>query len=262
MKPALAFEPPKPPSRWQQLPNGKAIAEAIDAQIAPWLDRMFGYHMLKIGSLSCGLNTEKSTIKHQVCVLEHSSHIAKNSENVKSKSLVYADVDDLPFQKHSVDVALLSHCLEFTVDPHHVVREANRVVIPQGYLVITGFNPLSLAGLNRFIPFRRQKFPWAGRFFTSMRVKDWLHLMGYDILDDIKILPFGLETERNLENWWNRKWRAFAERYLSAFGSVYIIVAKKRKFPLTPIKPKWQVRAKFAPINAPSLNTRTVQNRD
>ena len=110
---------------------------------------------------------------------------------------IIADVDDLPFLEHSIDVCLLSHALEFSLDPHHVVREANRVLIPNGYLVITGFNPFSLAGLNKFIPYRKNNTPWDERFFSAMRVKDWLHLMGYEILEDKKVLHSSLSGKLN-----------------------------------------------------------------
>ena len=175
---------------------------------------------------------------------------------------VKADIDDLPLLEHSVDVCILSHALEFTLDPHHVVREANRVLIPNGYLIITGFNPFSLVSLNKVIPHRRKQNPWNERFFSPMRVKDWLHLMGYEILSDKRCLHTTLASKVG-EGGVAQYWQKLAAKYFPNFGSVYIIVAKKRVLPLTPIKPKWKLRPSFRPakVETAKISSMTAVNK-
>ncbi|NMP17488.1 MULTISPECIES: class I SAM-dependent methyltransferase [unclassified Thalassotalea] len=246
MKPALAFDNPKKPMRWHDMACGELIAEQINQHLANWWPRMFGYHLLKLGDLSGEIDCSASKISHQVSVNED-----KNSANV------IAEIDDLPFLDSSVDACLLTQQLEFAVDPHHILREADRVLIPNGYLIISGFNPISLAGLNQIIPYRRQVLPWQGRFFTPMRVKDWLNLLGYEVLDDKRMLFSSLHPKINADGWWFKMCQRFAGKYLSSIGSVYVIVAKKRVHPLTPIRPKWQIRPKFRPIKVSTLG----QNR-
>ena len=241
MKPALAFRQPQYPKSWQDLPNGSTILSAINLQLQPWWNKFFGYHLLKIGALSAEIETPDSLIPH---------HLSTSS--LDGKGSVIADIDDLPFLKHSIDVCVLSHTLEFSIDPHHVIREANRVLIPDGYLVITGFNPYSLVGINQLIPNRRQRSPWREHFFSPMRIKDWLHLMGYEILADKRCVYSNLNGTLNngvVASYSHR----FFEKYLNSFGSVYVIIAKKRTLPLTPVKPKWQMRAKFRPVNVPTM---------
>lgn len=243
MKPALAFRKQRNPKSWEQLPNGNLILQEINKVLALWCPKFFGYHLLKIGALSGEVDCSESPIKHQVT-------ISKRRENTS----IIADIDDLPCLEHSVDVCLLSHVLEFTGDPHHVVREANRVLIPNGYLIITGFNPFSLAGINRFIPYRRQKSPWNERFFSAMRVKDWLHLMGYEILTDEHLIHSSLAGpigQGKISSFWKR----FSNNYLPQLGSIYVIVAKKRVLPLTPIKPKWKLRPKFSPVKVTGMSS-------
>lgn len=243
MKPALAFKKQRCPKSWSQIPNGEIVLNEINKAIEQWCAKFFGYHLLKIGALSGELTCEKSPIKHQVTV----SPCGGNAS-------VMADIDDLPFLEHSVDVCLLSHVLEFSSDPHHVVREANRVLIPNGYIVITGFNPFSLAGLNRFLPYRRKNSPWNERFFSAMRVKDWLQLMGYEILSDEHVLYTSLEgsiAKGKLSAYWNK----FAKVFLPQLGSVYVIVAKKRVLPLTPIRPRWKLGPKFSPVKVTGMNS-------
>ena len=250
MKPALAFRQPHYPKSWQDLPNGAIILSAIEEVLQPWWQKFFGYHLLKIGALSHEISCEASPIKHQVsCCF---SPLTSGSQKDSNGDII-GELDDLPILDHSVDVCLLSHTLEFSLDPHHVIREANRALIPNGYLIITGFNPLSLAGLNRAIPYRRKQIPWNEHFFSPMRVKDWLHLMGFEILTDERCLHSSLAGKVS-DNAVANYWRKFASNYLTSLGSVYVIIAKKRVLPLTPIKPKWQIRAKFNPVKVPSMN--------
>ncbi|TYK64708.1 class I SAM-dependent methyltransferase [Colwellia echini] len=258
MKPALAFRQLHYPNSWQDLPNGRLIKKAIESELSPWWPKFFGYHVAKLGALSAEVEIVNSTIKHQVCVCNQNTYSKSHSNDINSSEVnltrVVGDIDDLPLQKHSVDVCLLSHALEFSLDPHHVVREANRVLIPNGYLVITGFNPISLAGLNRLLPYRRKKSPWNEHFFTPMRVKDWLHLMGFEVLADQRSLHSSLTGKLTTEKLDN-KWHHFAKNYLPSLGSVYVIVAKKRVLPLTPIKPRWQIRPEFNPVKVTTMNT-------
>lgn len=243
MKPALAFRHPAHPLSWQHLPNGELIVNDINQTLAPWWPKFFGYHMLKIGALSGGIDSTKSLIRHQLT-------LSNDSDNAN----IIAEIDDLPLQEHSVDVCLLAHALEFSLDPHHVVREANRVLIPNGYLVITGFNPFSLVALNKFVPYRRKQTPWNERLFSPMRVKDWLHLMGFEIQLDRRCLHSSLSGHINTGPI-SVYWRKLADRYFPSFGSIYVIVAKKRVLPLTPIKPKWQLRPRFEPVKVPTMNS-------
>jgi len=243
MKPALAFKKQRYPESWQKLPNGNFIADEINQVIAAWLPKFFGYYLLKIGALSGELNCSQSPIKNQILIDERPPN-----------ATVISDIDDLPFLEHSVDVCVLSHVLEFTGDPHHVVREANRVLIPNGYLIISGYNPFSLAGLNRLIPFRREKLPWNERFFSSMRVKDWLHLMGYEILADDHLMHSSLTGNLGTGKL-SSYWKQFSSKFLPQLGSIYVIVAKKRVLPLTPIKPKWKLRPKFSPVKVTGMSS-------
>ncbi|WMN59774.1 methyltransferase domain-containing protein [Pseudoalteromonas xiamenensis] len=242
MKPALSFLQGPKPLDWRDFPHGDYIRCDIERKMAPWLPRMFGYHMLKLGSLSGQLDTSKSPIKHQVCVAPFGKHVG-----------VYAEIDELPFAENSVDACILSQCLEYHSDPHHILREAHRTLIPGGYILISGFNPFSLTGLAHLLPFSSQKLPWSGRFFTPARVKDWLDLLGFEIIADERFIHSSLARGSRLSRF--APWRRFCKHYLRPMGSVYMLVARKRVTPLTPIKPKWHARARptFAQVKNAGL---------
>jgi SAM-dependent methyltransferase len=243
MKPALAFSQPDSLKSWADFPNGDITLSAIEKELAPWWQKFFGYHLLKMGMLSSEINTSACTIKNQFSI----------AQKYESGDII-ADIDDLPLLEHSIDVCLLSHALEFSLDPHHIIREANRVLIPNGYLVITGFNPISLAGLNRLTPYRRRQIPWTGHFFSPLRIKDWLQLMGFEILADQRCLHSSLVGNVS-QGRLTATWERLAHKYLKPFASVYVIVAKKRVLPLTPIKPKWQIRTSFQPVKVTTMHS-------
>ncbi|MBQ4814510.1 SAM-dependent methyltransferase [Pseudoalteromonas luteoviolacea] len=234
MKPALSFQQGPIPQTWGDFPHGEYVRVGIERRMSRWLPRMFGYHMLKLGCLSGQLDTSESPIDHQVCISPSAPHAG-----------VIAEIDELPFYEHSVDACILSHCLEYHSDPHHILREAHRTLIPGGYIVITGFNPFSLCGLAHMLPFSGEKLPWSGRFFTPSRVKDWLNLLGFEIVTDERFIHASLARGSRLSRF--APWRRFCRHYLKPMGSVYMLVARKRVAPLTPIKPKWHARPKWTP---------------
>lgn len=90
-----------------------------------------------------------------------------------------ADPAWLPFEAGSIDAIVLLHQLEFHPRPHQVLREAAQVLAPEGHIVVVTFNPLSLWGGRRLLSGRRGgRAPWRGRYFSRLRLEDWLALLG------------------------------------------------------------------------------------
>ncbi len=240
MKPALSILHGPSPVSWQDFPHGVFLQREVERKVQQWLPQIFGYHLLKLGPLSSELATDKCCIKHQINVVPQ-----------QGPAGVVAEIDELPFAQHSVDACILSHSLEYHEDPHHILREIHRVLLPGGYLILTGFNPISFCGMARMMPFSRAKLPWSGRFFTPARVKDWLHLLGFELIDDQRFIHASLARGSRFSR--SGRWRKFCKHYLRPMGSVYMIVARKRVTPLTPIKPKWHARPQFSAVKSPSM---------
>src|SRR5258708_26660199 len=87
----------------------------------------------------------------------------------------------LPLASQSIDLLALPHVLEFSAKPHAILREAERVLMPEGSIVISGLNPLSLWGAARALRCERRQVPWCGRFIGLLRLKDWLALLGFQL---------------------------------------------------------------------------------
>lgn len=130
----------------------------------------------------------------------------------------------LPFDVDSFSTVLVPHILELHSLPHQVLREAHRVLMPEGHLVITGFSPSSFIGLQRLV--YKRAVP-SGRFYTVRRVVDWLQLLGFDITASAMFQYAPLSQKSSVT-----KTFAFLEsigdRWLPMTGGAYIITAKKR----------------------------------
>src|SRR5205085_4205275 len=155
---------------------------------------------------------------------------------------LYAKCHELPFATQSIDFVLLPHVLEFAEEPHRILREVDRVMMPEGRLIIVGFNPWSLWGLRSAMGPSRDAFPWNGRFVSLLRVKDWLALLGFDVSAGRLIgyaPPFDTEA-------WRRRF-AFMEpagdRWWAVGGAVYMLQAIKRVRGMRLLTPAWMEKA-------------------
>ncbi len=147
----------------------------------------------------------------------------------------------LPLPAGSLDLLLLPHALDFSDFPQQTLREAERVLVPEGYVVLTGVNPLSLWGLLRF--FQRkptcssEQNLWVGQSFGILRIKDWLNLLGFEIVST-HFSCYRIPVQNQI---WSKRLAldVLGRKCWSHFGGVYCIVAKKRVLGMRVIKPNW-----------------------
>lgn len=218
--------------QWYEQGLGNLLLQQERREIASLLPNLFGYHLLQVGYLGgCDLLAQ-SPIRHCLAI---SADLGAPRELVG----LYALPGALPVASDSVDVVILPHTLELDVDPHQVLREADRVLIPEGHVVVLGFNPWSLWGVRRFVAGWRGDTPWRRRFLRPTRVKDWLGLLGFDIVETRNFFyrpPFHNERLMTrlqfVETLGSRAW--------PWAGGAYVIVARKRVSTLTPIRPRWR----------------------
>lgn len=147
------------------------------------------------------------------------------------------DFEQLPLASNSIDLLLLPHLLEFAQNPHQLLREAERVLMPEGHLIISGFNPYSLWGLRRLCGEKRQ-YPWHGRFISLKRLKDWLALLALEVVGG-RMVCYAPPVNR--DNWLHRlHWmNKVGDRWWPMMGGVYFLVARKRVTGMRLIRPQW-----------------------
>ena len=153
----------------------------------------------------------------------------------------------------SLDIVILPHVLEYSLEPHQVLREVERVLIAEGHVVILGFNPWSFWNLFRVFNFWKKPAQWNSHFLAASRVIDWLTLLGFDVVQQEGYF-YQLPIQNNkivkklgfLEKIGQRLW--------PKMGAGYVLVARKRVETLTPIRPRWRSQKQvvtngFEPIN-------------
>jgi len=147
--------------------------------------------------------------------------------------------DHLPISSDSIDLVIMPHVLEFNANPHQILREVHRVLIPEGHVIISGFNPFSLWGLHRRFASSCNEFPWNGHFIALSRVKDWLKLLNFEMKGGKLCCytpPFSSENLRNRFKFMEDA----GDRWWPISGGVYFLHAVKHKHGMRLIKPSWK----------------------
>jgi len=211
---------------WLASPLGQYLLEKERAYLDDVTPDIFGYHALQLGMPEVDLLRE-SRIAHRVRIAA-----ADHPD-------VYAKCHELPLATHSIDLVLLPHVLEFAAEPHAILREVDRVMMPEGRLVIVGFNPWSLWGMRSALGFSRNEFPWNGRFVSLLRVKDWLALLGFDVNAGRLVAyapPFDNARLRRRFGFMEPA----GDRWWAVGGAVYMLQAIKRVRGMRLLTPAWQ----------------------
>lgn len=163
---------------------------------------------------------------------------------------VQCDAEELPFASQSLDLVVLPHVLEFAAHPHQLLREVERVLVPDGSVVIAGFNPYSLWGMRRAFAGNMGEAPWQGQYFSVPRLKDWLTLLSFETHAG----SFGCYAPPVVSEAWLRRWSfmdAAGDRWWHFAGGAYVIQAVKRVRGMRLIMPDWRKRAQPKKAMAP-----------
>ena len=223
--------PPDPVEHWFITPQGAYVLAWERAQLDRIVADVFGYFAVQVGLPGIDfLRLNRATSRF--CVALHGT------------GSVVADAHELPFAAESLDLLVLPHLLEFSDAPHQILREAERVLRPEGELIVTGFNPISLWGVRKLFGRSRQT-PWNAEFVSVLRVKDWLKLLNFDLRGG----RFGcykppFDSERWLERFTFLD--TVGDHWWPVAGAVYVMQAKKRVAGMRIIRPAWRSQAKTA----------------
>ena len=233
--------------RWYGAPPGSLLADIERRLLTRFLPDLFGFHIVQLGCHHVEDLLDASRVTHKVRIdLGHTLNADADMHCVE---------DALPLQANSIDVLLLPHVLEFAHDAHRVLREAERVLIGEGHLVILGFNPWSFFGVRSLLTRWQGRAPWHGRFIGTARVKDWLQLLGFDVLhvERGSYRPPSRSARLNQHLEFMERLGAFC---WPLFGNIYVIVARKRVEGLTPLRASWRQRRRLVAASVIEPTTR------
>ncbi len=255
-------------AHWLRSPPGRYLLGWEQERLDHALADVFGYHALQLGlgeldalrtnrmphrwiAQDCAwpneplARVELPDVDHSLSTLPPPAPLA-----------LQCQFDALPFPSQSLDLVVLAHTLEMTRDPHDILREVERVLMPEGRVAIMGFNPASLWGLRQRTGRLRQGLgsgrplflPRGGEFIGYWRLRDWLRLLGMEV----EVGRFGCwRPPFQSQGWLQRmQWMESAgERWWPVLGAVYFIVAVKRLrgMRLVGLARRQPVRAQGAP---------------
>ena len=213
---------------WWPPPPGQHLLASEREIISQLNTPLLGYFYLQLGGNELCLPAAKRPASQ--CLVSATGDVSANPEA-------------LPFKSHSIDNMLILHVLEQARDPHQLLRETERVLAADGKLILCSFNPFSFWGLRRLFSWQ-DKAPWDGHYFSQTRIRDWLALLNFEVVEQHKMFfrpPFRharwLERSRFIERWGRRLW--------PWLGGVSVMVACKRTIPLTPVRESWRQRRLF-----------------
>ncbi|ESQ08012.1 MAG: methyltransferase domain-containing protein [Thiohalocapsa sp. PB-PSB1] len=231
-------------SNWYDTPLGRQVAQAESACLERLLIDTFGHYLIQVGAHDQFQQAVKTCRIHRQVVL---GETLDNAQCVQSSKLagILSRPDRLPLASASVDVVVLPHTLDFCLHAHEVLREVERVLIPEGRVILFCFNPLSLWGLMRWMPRRRPQVPWCGGQLTPFRIGDWLQLLGLQ-QETREMLVFRPPLQRACLPQLDRLER-IGSHYWPIFGGVFGVRAVKRVKALTPLRPSWVRRTRLLP---------------
>lgn len=203
---------------WYARESGQYLLDSTRNTLRDLLDTSFGYHILQLGSSRGHPLFESSPINHRVYAVEHEGC---------GTSLV-CQADELPLESDSIDTVIAHHSLEFATNPHQVLREIQRVLTPQGQLLLIGFNPYSLFGLSTRLRGLSRESLWHGHQPVSeSRLTDWLHLLGCEVQGSRRLYSVPQAGHGRVRQWLQRA-DGWGNRHNLPSGGLYILHAIKQ----------------------------------
>ncbi len=229
--------------RWLGTVYGDYLLEQ-EQQCLRQAPAMPGYHLLQLGMTPRPLMIEGFPHLHRFTLA---------SGNGVAGGAAVADFAELPLPCDSIDALILHHALDFSPSPHSVLREAIRVLMPGGHIVVVGFNPLSLWGLIKPVGqlFTRQAI-WRYNSLLRGRVADWL-----EVLHCMPVWQSrGGYQPPGCNRWWLERTPGidrWGDRLFPLAGAFYVVVARK-----TVARPIYNKGLRWGRVPVPSLALRRV----
>jgi len=228
---------------------------------------IFGYHALQLGLPEIDALREnrmplRFRASDRLSDPSPAVHLA-DGDGEHTKIAVITRFEELPFASASIDLVVMPHILEFAQEPHQVLREVDRVLVPEGQVVITGFNPASLWGLRQTMARLGVStfLPSSGQFIALTRLKDWLKLLSFEVNRG----RFGCYAPWARSDRWLSRWRFMekaGDRWWPVLGSIYLLTAVKRVRGMRLIGPAWKRKEERVQTLVPVANRTLYATQD
>jgi SAM-dependent methyltransferase len=218
---------------WFGTPQGAYVLDWERTQFDRATEDVFGFRAAQVGLPEFDILRQNRIPFRFSVALEPGAQVA-------------ADPIQLPFDSQSLDLLALPHALETHNEPHRMLREVERVLRPEGQVVISGFNTVSLWRAQQALWRLRARFaggalpaPWDASFIGLFKLRDWLRLLGLELNGG----RFGRYAPPFRNERWIERCRfleATGERWWPIVGAVYVVRAVKRVHGMRLVTPAWR----------------------
>jgi SAM-dependent methyltransferase len=223
-------------AHWLHTPAGRYLLGWEQGELDQAVADVFGFHALQLGLAELDA-LRANRMPHRFIAIDAHAPRPEEGDPARAVALLRCDFEALPIDSQSLDLVVMPHTLEFARDAHRALREVERVLRPEGRLVILGFNPLSLWGLRQRLGHLRKYLglgaarplylPNEGEFLGYRRLRDWLRLLSFEVEGGrfgCYRPPFKSARSFTRFAWMER----MGDRWWPVFGAVYFLVAVKR----------------------------------
>ncbi|MEE9326449.1 MAG: methyltransferase domain-containing protein [Cocleimonas sp.] len=234
-------------SNWYESLSGQSSLLALEDICTDIMSEVFGYYAIETGVLSGHYNLlQHSRIAAGFSLVDkNTAEIIKGEIDNKNYS-VLSTPEQLPVSTDNIDLVVASHVLESSKNPHQILREIDRVLVPEGHCVLIGFNPFALshagAHIGKYLRsgFKRESHHY--KMHSVHRIHDWFSLLGFDVVD-VNYLGFR-PSVKNKKIFEGLAWMDNVGSYMGPImGSMYVVHAKKRVIAMRPDKKVWMAPA-------------------
>ncbi len=236
---------------WFATPLGQHLLEEEQKVIDQALSCLFGYHLLQM-SVHQSMKLYGGS---RVC---HCFSLGARGPKPSHDVGLYGDFASLPFEDETVDVTLLHHVLDFSENPHQVLREASRVTIARGYIVVVGFNPNSVMGMVKpFAELFSASPVWQRNSLRRSRIADWMKFLDCQVVDKRSghyVPP--MQNQQLLTQ--TDRFGSLFRRWMLPFGNFYCLVARKDRTAMIPIRPSWSAQSVLIPKPKQAVSARSA----
>lgn len=227
---------------WLQTPCGQYLLQWEQRQADALVADIFGYHALQLGWPEIDA-LQANRMPYRWLAAECLTPVQGPGW---ARLGLLTDFTALPFPQNSLDLLVLPHTLELSADPYATLREVERVLVPEGRVLVFGLNPTGLWALRQWrsrlaqrVGLGRLFLPQEGEFIGTWRLQDWLQLLSFEVEHS----EIGCFVPAVRSAHWLQRWRwidRVGPRCWPVLGSAYCMVAVKRVRGIHLMEPVWK----------------------
>jgi len=219
---------------WYQTPRGKLLKELEADYLQKSITVSCQQIILQIGGLGWESDFIDCTLYKNYTVLDTKGLGCEETRKIQARAFC------LPLQSDSIDMIIVPHLLEFDTHRFQTMREVERVLKPEGLLVVLNFNPWSLWVRYQYLWDKKMADSWGGHFISRSRILDWLKLMNFEVT---------VSSEFNMDSVKSKQGKFIANGH-SFFSTAYAVKAIKRRYNIIPLTPVKNANPNLALVNA------------